>query len=151
MPILRHVDKAAPIRRRVAIALRSEEDVLLIHRWRDGHEYLVVPGGGVEPGESIEDAARREIREEAGVVLETPLTPLIDVEGFDELHGVHQRFIAFTADAPTRLVAMSSAAPEVLKASPSNRYELEWIPLKALTLLNVQPPEVKLALADLAR
>jgi 8-oxo-dGTP pyrophosphatase MutT (NUDIX family) len=135
----------------VAVALLSGPDVLLIHRWRDDNEYLVVPGGGVDPGETVEAAARRELREEVGIDLEAPLTPLIDFEGFDELHGIRQRFIAFIADSPTRRVRMSSAAPEVLKASVSNRYELEWIPLKALALLNVQPPEVKLALAALAR
>lgn len=139
------------MRLRVAVALLSGTDVLLIHRWRDGHEYLVVPGGGVESGETIEEAARREVREEVGIELETPLVPLLDFEGFDQLHGVHQRFVAFTAESPTSRVGSSPSAPERLKASASNRYELEWIPLKALPLLNVQPPEVKAALAALAR
>jgi 8-oxo-dGTP diphosphatase len=139
------------VRHRIAVALLSGSDVLLIHRWRDGNEYLVVPGGGVESGETAEEAARRELQEEVGIDLETPLTPLIDFEAFDDLHGIRQRFIAFTADAPTRQVRISPAAPEAVKASTSNRYELEWIPLAALALLNVQPPEVKIALLALTR
>jgi len=45
-------------------------DELLLLRWRDPVECFEVwepPGGGVDPGESWEDAGRRELREEAGL------------------------------------------------------------------------------------
>ena len=45
---------------------RDESEVLLQLR-RDGR-YWTVPGGALEPGESLEDTARRELREETGLV-----------------------------------------------------------------------------------
>jgi 8-oxo-dGTP pyrophosphatase MutT (NUDIX family) len=42
-------------------------EVLLV-RYRDGEStYLVVPGGGIEDGESLASAAEREVSEETGV------------------------------------------------------------------------------------
>ena len=38
--------------------------ILLIHRFKDGREYFVLPGGHIEEGESEEEALIREIKEE---------------------------------------------------------------------------------------
>lgn len=45
--------------------LRSEEQVLLVkERREDGSTFWTLPGGGVEPGESLKGCLRRELLEE---------------------------------------------------------------------------------------
>jgi ADP-ribose pyrophosphatase YjhB (NUDIX family) len=47
--------------------ITDEDDRILLAHWNEGrHSAWTLPGGGLEPGEDPEHAARREIREETG-------------------------------------------------------------------------------------
>ena len=53
-------------KRAVAVITRDEK-ILLMNRIKNGREYFVFPGGGVEEGEVVENAIVREIKEEFGL------------------------------------------------------------------------------------
>ena len=55
------------MRTRAGIVLIEDHKVALIERHRAGLEYFVFPGGGVDEGETPEQAAVREAMEELGV------------------------------------------------------------------------------------
>ncbi|MFD8978746.1 NUDIX hydrolase [Streptomyces sp. NPDC059564] len=61
-------------RRRVAAVIVRDGGVLMVRErgrgasgLHDGPEYWTLPGGGVEPGEDLEAAVRREVAEETGL------------------------------------------------------------------------------------
>ncbi len=58
---------------RVSAILRWEERVLLCRHEKPGREYWLLPGGGVNAGESLVDALQRELVEELGIAEEVPV------------------------------------------------------------------------------
>lgn len=52
---------------RAAIVLLQDNKIALIERQRSGQHYFTFPGGHVEPGETPEQAAVRETKEELGL------------------------------------------------------------------------------------
>lgn len=83
----------------------------------------VLPKGGVEPGESLEGAARREIEEEAG---------LSSLELIEEL-GIRERLSYDRASwITTHYFLYATEQVEGMPTDVEQRYELAWYPIGTL-------------------
>ena len=99
---------------RVSAILTWGHRILLCRHEKPGKEYWLLPGGGVNSGESLVDALHRELEEEVGVDEELPLegpVAIVDsispVRSFAQKHVVH---IIFSGDLSGRsLEAVTSA------------------------------------------
>ena len=119
--------------RAVAVAVRDRR-VLVVLRERDGRSYAVLPGGGVETGESPQAACIRELREETG--LDGVVEELLPV-GVDRAAPAVYLRVRVPGDQP----ALDSRSPEVLRASADNRYRPAWVSVDALDDVGLVPEQ----------
>lgn len=84
----------------VSVAVRRGDTVLLVKRGREpSRGYYAFPGGRIEPGESAEEAVRRELLEETGLGVRN-LAPLRDyvVGGEKDGRKLRYRLLVFAGD-----------------------------------------------------
>lgn len=82
--------------RAACVAVDGEGRVLLVRHRKRGQEYWLLPGGGVEVGETMVDAARRELVEETGLDAEVGRLLLV-AESIDPRDGRHILHVSFAA------------------------------------------------------
>jgi 8-oxo-dGTP diphosphatase len=121
---------------RARIVLVDHGRVALIRRVRAGRTYYLFPGGGVEDGETPQEAARREAFEELGVEVE--LGPLVHEESFGGTI-----FLYYDAWIVGGSFGTGSWPDHALltdrEREQSGTHEPVWMPLEELRGLDIRP------------
>lgn len=117
-----------PMRERVAAVIESEGSLLMVRQRargeagrHDGPEYLTLPGGGVEAGESPVDAVAREVAEEVGLRV-TSTSFLRRVEHIEQTGGATSIFYAEVEEGRATL----GSDPDLLCDCP-RLVGVEWV------------------------
>lgn len=132
-----------------AVVTDDEGRILLAH-WNEGRRAAwTMPGGGLDPGEDPERAARREVKEETGYRVE-----------IGELLGIHSRVIPASRRIADGATAPLHALRIIYRAHITGgrlRHEVggstdraEWFPVEAVEdLQRVKLVDIALGMAGL--
>lgn len=126
------------MRDRSSVVLIQNNKAGLIKRVREGSVYYVFPGGGIEPGETPEAAAKREAFEEVGV----------EVEIQECLAKVNCNGIQYFFRAEITAGKFGEGHGKEYTDMQRNRgtYLPVWIDLEDLNSLDIKPRKVALML-----
>jgi 8-oxo-dGTP diphosphatase len=139
---------------RVSAILRWQGRILLCRHEKPGKEYWLLPGGGVNSGESLANALHRELREEVGIDDELPLegpVAIVDsiapTRSFAAKHVVHIIFAGDLGQRSLERVTSHDAAvrghrlfgvdelDDVVMHPPIQRFLQRWRPADPVVYL----------------
>lgn len=150
------------LERPLPIPIRNSAKALII---RDGHllvnrmenrppdsHWFIVPGGGQEPGETLDETLRRECREEIGVNVQVQGLRLVrdyigsnhEFAEFDSGHGVEFMFVCSLGDG-----VEPGLGPVPDSGPRSRQVGVEWLPIDRLEQFPLYPKALRPLLRDI--
>jgi 8-oxo-dGTP diphosphatase len=109
-----------------AIVIKGDK-LLVMFRNKFGKKYVALPGGAIDIGETPEQAALREVREETTIIAENPRPVFIDHASF---YGDQLVFRCDYVSGEPRLGP--GTHEEAINKLGKNLYEPGWLPLSQL-------------------
>jgi ADP-ribose pyrophosphatase YjhB (NUDIX family) len=129
--------------KRVAAVIIKGKKILLMYRIKNGREYFVFPGGGVEENESLETALIREIKEEFNIDVKIEkLLFRIENQGREEFYFLVKEFVGIP----------EISGEEKERMNENNQYAPAWLNLEeVIKLPNLYPEEAKQKVEELIK
>ncbi len=123
--------KYKKLRVRVAALLKnSAGEILLVKQRKNKKDYWLLPGGGIEFGESAVDALVRELKEEINVEIENPIFLLLN-ENIDPKGQKHLIQLIFGANIKKGMEpSISQKEENILELKYFSSSELENIEIR---------------------
>ena len=122
---------------RVSALLRWNDRLLLCRHEKPGKEYWLLPGGGVNIGESLVDALHRELLEEIGIeeeiVVEGPVAIVDSISPVQSYAAKHVVHIIFAGDLGGRSLETVNSQDAAVRGH-------RLFDLEELDGLSVHPP-----------
>ncbi|MCC3357062.1 NUDIX hydrolase [Bacillus sp. REN16] len=129
------------MRNRGSVVIVENDKVGLIQRIKDGSVYYVFPGGGIEYGETPEEAAKREAFEEVGVdVKVNECIAKVDFNGT-------QYF--FLTEIINGTLGTGQGEEYTDQKRDRGTYLPIWVEIERLSTIDVKPKEVALRVQSL--
>lgn len=133
-------------KRAVGIIIKNER-LLLFHRFKNGVWYYAFAGGGVEEGETEEEAVVCEMKEELNidVKVEKLLFSQFVARNLGDEKRKHFFYLITEYSGRPKL-----SGPEKIRTNKDNQYHPVWIPLNQLEKYdNLYPKEAKEKIIEL--
>lgn len=130
------MSKAKRIKLKVGVAVVKQRKILLVRE--KGNDFWFVPGGQVNPGETLEEALKREIREELNCNLKSK--------------GLLGTYFEERPDMPGDFIAIVTYLAEIKgKITPATEIEeIGWFDVKEVLQIS-QAPNIPLTIEDLEK
>ncbi|HDX9579036.1 TPA: NUDIX domain-containing protein [Bacillus pseudomycoides] len=122
------------MRNRGAAIIIQEGKLALIKRIRDKDVYYVFPGGGIEEGETSEEATVREVYEELGIHIQIKrLAKMVNYNGTQYFYEAIIVGGTFGTGKGEEYIQNERGRGEYIPI---------WVPIEELTNINIKPLEV---------